>query len=79
MTPIIIPVQQTREVNCIVQENIRYCEKIDLTREDIKYGAVFTVLIVLWIILIGNLMVDNNGFLALLLFLAPFLLVAIFI
>ncbi len=50
MTTIIVPVQTTKEVNCIIQEGIRYCEKKEIPKEEVGYGLLFIALFFAWVI-----------------------------
>jgi len=49
MTPIIIPIQNTKVVDCIVQDGVRYCEKTDITTHEGGLIALGLVVMFLWI------------------------------
>lgn len=72
---IIIPHQTTREVNCIIQDGVRYCENQPLTKEGARGASIVIVVMVLWMLLIGWVAMGlDKPLLAILIFLAPFLL-----
>ncbi len=48
MTTIIIPVQTTKEVNCIIQEGVRYCEKEDVTSQELGFLLLAIAAIIIW-------------------------------
>lgn len=80
MTPMIIQTQHTRIVNCIFQEGIRYCENQPITREDMKGASIAILALIVWTLLILYLWMERElPWIALAIFLAPFILLAIFV
>ena len=51
ITPIIVPVNNTKEENCIIQDGVRYCEKKDITPKEVGYIFLSFVAFALWIAL----------------------------
>jgi len=48
MTPIIIPMNTTTKVDCIIQEGIRYCEKQDISSHEGGIIALSVAGAILW-------------------------------
>jgi hypothetical protein len=53
MTPIIIPINNTREVNCIVEQGVRYCEKKDFSKQEVAVVFLGLSIIILWLMFWG--------------------------
>lgn len=51
MSPIIIPMNTRREVNCIIQDNVRYCENNPITKREGASVAFIIAGVILWLIL----------------------------
>jgi len=51
--PIIIPMNNVREVNCIIQEGVRYCEKKDLGKKEGGIIAFGVLGLVVWFVFWG--------------------------
>lgn len=75
--PVIINNRHTREVNCIVEQGVRYCEKEpNMTAREAGLGFI---LVVLWLVAILHVLTEwDNPLLGLALFLMPFILMVIF-
>lgn len=48
MTPLII--NNTREVNCIIQEGVKYCEKSNITSAALGYAILITMVIIGYVV-----------------------------
>ena len=46
--PIIMPIQHTKEITCIMQDGVRYCENNPLTKEQNGIMALGIVALMLW-------------------------------
>lgn len=50
ITPVIIPTENN--TNCIIQNNIQFCKKKDLTDKEFGYVSIFIFLIIVWLCLV---------------------------
>lgn len=58
--PLIIPQTRTREVECIVQDGTKYCEKTELTRSDINHLGLLLIVTALWMFTVGYFLVEKD-------------------
>lgn len=55
-TPIIIPINNTKKVNCIIEDSVRYCEDQPMTQKDgiiivsSIMGVIIYAALIIWLV-----------------------------
>jgi len=60
MPTIIVPMNNTVKVDCIVQDGVKYCENTDLTSQEGGYALLLTAGILIWIFGWMYLMIEHD-------------------